>query len=225
MKNSPSCIQNVGNLPKIKALQGGIHIPLLEGNIKKQLLQPKGRAGLNSPPKSIKSFNNCKNNALGLLKKNRDGDYCDNPTKSLNILLGKFFPGHAALSKTDIQSIKDKTGLYIIIEGSKYDWLEYASGDTIHKDIFVTLNKKVINPTINSYLENQWFKNWENIKGHHQTKFWFSLPDPYLTFKLLNMFREHLGKCILFFTGHGWWKKHLKLTKLSNNEVSIMSTT
>ena len=118
-----------------------------------------------------------------------------------------------------LHSIKDKTGLYIIIEGSKYDWLEYASGDTIHEDLFVTPNKKVINPTINSYLENQWFKNWENIKGHNQTKYWFSLPDPYLTSKLLNMSRENLGKYIKFFTGHGWWKKHLKLTKLSNNEM------
>ena len=31
--------------------------------------------------------------------------------------------------------------------------------------------------------------------------------------------REQLGKCIRFFTGHGWWKKHLKLTKLCNNEI------
>ena len=52
MKNLPFCIQNVENLPKIKPLQGGIYIPPLEGNIKKLLLQPKGRAGLNSPPKS-----------------------------------------------------------------------------------------------------------------------------------------------------------------------------
>ena len=78
MKNLQFYVQNVGNLPKIKPLQGGIYIPLLEGNIKKPLLLPKGRAGLNSPPKSnilvmfhklIKSFNNCKNNALGLFKK------------------------------------------------------------------------------------------------------------------------------------------------------------
>ena len=86
-----------------------------------------------------------------------------------------------------------------------------------HED--VTPNKKVINPTINSHLENQWFKNWENIKGHNQTKYWLSMPDPYLTSKLLNMSREQLGKCIQFFTGHGWWKKHLKLTKLCNNET------
>ena len=45
------------------------------------------------------------------------------------------------------------------------------------------------------------------------------MPDPYLTSKLLNMPREQLGKCIQFFTGHGWWKKHLKLTKLCNNEI------
>ena len=39
---------------------------------------------------------------------------------------------------------------------------------------------------------------------------------PYLISKLLNMSREYLGKCIQFFTGHGWWNKHLKLTNLSN---------
>ena len=55
----------------------------------------------------IKSFNNRKNNALGLLKKNKDGDYCDNPTESLNILLSKFFPGHASLSETEICSRDD----------------------------------------------------------------------------------------------------------------------
>ena len=52
MKILPFCVQNVGNLLKIKPLKGGIYIPPLEGNIKKLLLQPKRRAGLNSPPKS-----------------------------------------------------------------------------------------------------------------------------------------------------------------------------
>ena len=56
--------------------------------------------------KLIKSFNNSKNNALGLLK-NRDGDYCDNPTESLNILLSKKFPGHASLSDLEVQSADD----------------------------------------------------------------------------------------------------------------------
>ena len=46
-----------------------------------------------------------------------------------------------------LHRVKDKTGLYIIIEGSKYDWLEYAGGNTTYKDLFVTPNKKVINPT------------------------------------------------------------------------------
>ena len=38
--------------------------------------------------KLIKSFNNNKNNSLGLLK-NQEGEYCDNPKESLNILLKK----------------------------------------------------------------------------------------------------------------------------------------
>ena len=116
MKNLPLCILNAGNLLKIKPLQGGIYIPHLEGNIKKLLLQLKGRVGINSPLKLnilvmflklIKSFNNSKDNALGLFKKNSDSDYCDNPTESLNILLSKFFQGHASLSETDIRSRDD----------------------------------------------------------------------------------------------------------------------
>ena len=58
--------------------------------------------------KLIKSFKNSKNNALGSVKKNKDGDYCDNPTESLNILLSKFFPGHASLSETEIRSWDDE---------------------------------------------------------------------------------------------------------------------
>ena len=90
---------------------------------------------------------------------------------------------------------------------------------TLFMKIFLWLQIKFINPIINSHLENQWVKNWENIKGHNQIKYWLSMPDPYLTSKLLNMSREQLGKCIQFFTGHGWWKKHLKLTKLCNNKT------
>ena len=41
------------------------------------------------------------------------------------------------------------------MEGSKYDWLEYASNDTINVDLFVT-QKKLINLTIQSYLADQW---------------------------------------------------------------------
>ena len=113
-----------------------------------------------------------------------------------------------------LNSIKDKTGHYTIVESSKYDLLEYANGDTINEDLFVLPNKTVINSTINSHLEDQWVKKWENIKGHTQT-----MPDPYLASKLINMPREQLGKCIQFFTGHGWWKKHLKLRKLCNNKI------
>ena len=72
---------------------------------------------------------------------------------------------------------------------------------------FVTPKKTVINITIQSYLADQWANKWENTKGHAQTKFWFTGPDPILASKLLNMFREHLGWCIQFFTSHGWWKK------------------
>ena len=106
-----------------------------------------------------------------------------------------------------LNQIKTKTGLYIIMEGSKYDWLEYASNDTIYVELIVTPKKDVINQTIMAYLADLWASKWENIKGHAQTKFWCIGPDPILAAKLLNMSREHLGWCIQFFTGHGWWKK------------------
>ena len=44
-----------------------------------------------------------------------------------------------------LNQIKNKTGLYIIMEGSKYDWLEYASNDTTHIELVVTPKKDVIN--------------------------------------------------------------------------------
>ena len=113
-----------------------------------------------------------------------------------------------------LNQIKNITGLYILMEGSKYDWLEYASNDTIYVDLFVTPKKDVINLTIQAYLADLWATKWDNIKGHAQTKFWCTGPDPMLAAKLLNMSREHLGWCIKFFTGHGWWKKHLKLANL-----------
>ena len=105
------------------------------------------------------------------------------------------------------------------MEGSKYDWLEYASNDTIQVDLFVTPKKDVINLTIQAYLADLWVTKWENIKGHAQTKFWCIGPDPMLAAKLLNMSKEHLGWCIQFFTDHGWWKKHLKLANLCNDNI------
>ena len=53
-----------------------------------------------------------------------------------------------------LHMIKDKTGLYIIITASKYDWLEYAGGNTTYEDLYVTPNKKVINLTIHNHLVN-----------------------------------------------------------------------
>ena len=105
------------------------------------------------------------------------------------------------------------------MEGSKYDWLEYASYDTTHIELFVTPKKDVINQTIMTFLNEIWSTKWENLRGHAQTKYWCMGPDPILSAKLLNMPREHLGWCIQFFTGHGWWKKHLKLAKLCNDHT------
>ena len=115
-----------------------------------------------------------------------------------------------------LNQIKNKTGLYTIMEGSKYDWLEYASHDTTYLELHVTPKKDVINQTIMTFLENKWSSKWDNLKGHAQTKYWCTGPDPIFSAKLLNLPRQHLGWCIQFFTGHGWWRKHLKLANLCN---------
>ena len=78
-----------------------------------------------------------------------------------------------------LNQIKNKTGLYTIMEGSKYDWLEYASYDTTHIELFVTPKKDVINQTIMTFLDGLWATKWENLKGHAQTKYWCMGPRPY----------------------------------------------
>ena len=87
--------------------------------------------------------------------------FSDHATKG-DTLLCSLGAGHTSVCTSIIRNvhvhnlistlncIKDKTGLYILMEGSKYDWLEYANGDTINEDLFVTPNKTVIIPTINS---------------------------------------------------------------------------
>ena len=62
-----------------------------------------------------------------------------------------------------------------------------------------------------------WIKEWSLPQGPRQTKFWFTRPDPLLANTLINMSRADQGRCIQFFTGHGWWQKHLQVTKLSDN--------
>ena len=106
--------------------------------------------------------------------------------------------------------------MYIIITASKYDWLKYAGGNTTYEDLFVTPNRKVINLTIHNHLVNIWCTEWNGLKGHKQTKYWFTMPDPFLASQFLNLSRENVGKCIQFLTSHGWWNKHLKLSNLSN---------
>ena len=71
--------------------------------------------------KLIKSFNNSKNNALGLLKKCKDGDYCDNPEESLNVLLNKNFPGHASIPESDIVSMDNDGMEWNIIKNNQLD--------------------------------------------------------------------------------------------------------
>ena len=70
--------------------------------------------------KFITNLNNSKNNALGLLK-NKDGDYCDNPTESLNILLSKKIPGHASLSDLEIRNADCEGMVWKTVKNNRLD--------------------------------------------------------------------------------------------------------
>ena len=70
--------------------------------------------------KFIKNLNNSKNNALGLLK-NNDGDYCDNPTESLNVLLSKKIPGHTSLSDLEIQNADCEGMVWKTVKNNRLD--------------------------------------------------------------------------------------------------------
>ena len=67
------------------------------------------------------------------------------------------------------------------------------------------------------YLDKVWREEWGKTEGHRQTKFWLSGPDSNLANILIRMNRKSLGSCLQFFTGHGWWKRHLNLAKLDND--------
>ena len=125
---------------------------------------------------------------------------------------------HLANFIITLNSIKVKTGMYNIVTGLKSDWLQYANHNTIYQELILASDKKTINPTIEAFLNVQWYKQWDDISGHAQTKYWLPRPDSFLATKLLSMSRKHLGYNIQFFSGHGWWRKHLMTAKLSKSD-------
>ena len=131
---------------------------------------------------------------------------------------------HIANLIAALNKIKDKTGLYTIVTALNCDWLEYAGGNTTYKNLIIVPNKKTIIPTIEAHLKNIWCSEWSGLKCHSQTKYWLTMPDPYLAAKLMNMSRDNLGKCIKKNSGHGWWKKNLKKTKLCNDEENSIKS-
>ena len=108
--------------------------------------------------------------------------------------------------------------MYTIVTGLKSDWLQYANHNTIYQELSLAPDKKTIIPTIESFLNEKWFKSWDDLAGHAQTKYWLPRPDSFLASKLLKMARKHLGYNIQFFSGHGWWRKHLMTAKLSKSD-------
>ena len=117
-----------------------------------------------------------------------------------------------------LNAIKAKIGLYTIVSGLKSDWLQYASHNTSYQELSLAPDKKSIIPTIESFLNDKWYKLWADLDGHAQTKYWLPKPDSFLATMLLQMSRKHLGYNIQFFSGHGWWRKHLTTAKLSKSD-------
>ena len=108
---------------------------------------------------------------------------------------------------------------------TKGNWSKFYGGDITNEDLVVEPNKKVILPTIDAHLNNLWCSEWSGLKGHRQTKYWFTKPDPFLATKLMNMSRENLGKSIqFFFFSHGWWKKTLiQLTSVATMSADCVA--
>ena len=79
---------------------------------------------------------------------------------------------------------KVKTGLYTIVVATKCNWSEFYGGNIINEDLVIEPEKKVILPTINAHLNNLWCSEWSGLRGHRQTKYWFTKPDPILATKL-----------------------------------------
>ena len=125
---------------------------------------------------------------------------------------------HLANFINTLNSIKVKIGMYTIVTGLKSDWLQYANHNTIYQELSLAPDKKTIIPTIESFLNEKWFKSWDDLAGHAQTKYWLPRPDSFLASKFLKMPRKHLGYNIQFFSGHGWWRKHLMTAKLSKSD-------
>ena len=86
-----------------------------------------------------------------------------------------------------LNKIKDKIGLYTIVSSHKYDWLHYAGGHIIHQELIIAPDKSTIIPSIDSNLNEQWFKEWSGLKGHDQTRYWLPRPDSILALKLMHM--------------------------------------
>ena len=115
-----------------------------------------------------------------------------------------------------LNKIKYIIGIYPIISSTKSNWSHFQTGYHSQDVLEILPAKKVILPAKKN-LNYLWFKELTLLKGPRQTKLWFTKLDHFLASWLINMYREDLGRCIQFFTGHGWWQKHLHTAKLSDN--------
>ena len=121
-----------------------------------------------------------------------------------------------------LDEIKEKTGNPVKLNNASFlkrKKLNKFLGDTdISQGVInIRSNKRTLAVWIRKYLDDIWRQEWTSSKRYQQTKFWLSTgPDPNLSSLLIKFSREKLGKALQFFTGHGWWAKHLHTVKLKD---------
>ena len=106
-----------------------------------------------------------------------------------------------------LNKIKAITGLYTIVSGKKYDWLQYDGGHTILQELVIAPNKTTITLPLTQFWLNNGQLNGQSRKVMTRLNTGYLSQTHFLALKLMQMSREYLGKSIQLFSGHGWWKK------------------
>ena len=75
---------------------------------------------------------------------------------------------------------------------------------------------------INNIYQREWCERWKNQNEARQTKVWFPLPDNIIMKKLFNYSRNELGLLIQWITGHNRLRRHLTITKESDDNQCRM---
>ena len=136
-----------------------------------------------------------------------------NEFKSRNFYLHKFL---GLLNRIYVT-----TGRYARVKNTNYIkgqiFKQFLTDTNVGRaSIHLRSDKKILDWWIKSHIVTKWKKEWTSLDGHRQTKVWLGEPDPDLAKILMRLNRKDLGHCLQWFTGHGWWRRHLHLAGLED---------